>query len=134
VFYPQDWRRIVWYLAHCVQRPHVKINHSVVLGGAPGIGKDTMLEPLKHAVGPWNFKEVSPVQLLGRFNGFLRAVVMRVSEVRDLGDHNRYELYEHMKPFLAAPPDALRIDEKYTPEYYALNVVACVMTTNHLSD
>ena len=132
--YPEEWPHIVCYLAHCVQRPQVKINHGLVLGGAPGIGKDTMLEPVKHAVGAWNFKEVSPVQLLGRFNGFLKAVVMRVSEVRDLGDHNRYELYEHTKPFMAAPPDALRIDEKHTPEYYALNVVACIMTTNHLSD
>jgi hypothetical protein len=132
--YPEDWQRIVWYLAHCVQRPHEKINHGVVLGGAPGIGKDTMLEPVKHAVGAWNFKEVSPVQLLGGFNGFLRAVVLRVSEMRDLGDHNRYELYEHMKPFLAAPPDVLRINQKYVPEFDALNVVAVIMTTNHLSD
>src|SRR5262245_23287490 len=132
--YPQDHKRIVLYLAHRVQRPHDKINHGLVLGGAPGIGKDTMLEPVKHAVGPWNFKEVSPAQLLGVFTGFLRAVVLRVSEVRDLGDHNRYELYERMKTFLAAPPDVLRINEKYTPEYDALNVVACIMTTNHLTD
>ena len=39
-----------------------------------GIGKDTLLEPVKQAVGPWNFAEVSPVQLLGRFNGFLKSV------------------------------------------------------------
>ena len=26
-------------------------------GGAQGIGKDTLLEPAKHAVGPWNFAE-----------------------------------------------------------------------------
>src|ERR1017187_3727574 len=31
-----------------------------VLGGEPGIGKDTMLQALKQSVGPWNFKEVSP--------------------------------------------------------------------------
>jgi hypothetical protein len=134
IVYPHDWQRIVSYLAHRVQRPHEKINHGVVLGGAPGIGKDSLLEPVKHAVGAWNFKEVSPAQLLGAFNGFLRAVVLRVSEVRDLGDHNRYELYERTKTFLAAPPDVLRINEKYTPEFDALNVVAVIMTTNHLSD
>ena len=37
-----------------------------VLGGAQGIGKDTMLEPVKHAVGPWNFHEMSPANMLGR--------------------------------------------------------------------
>ena len=28
-----------------------------VLGGLQGIGKDTLLEPVKRAVGPWNFQE-----------------------------------------------------------------------------
>jgi hypothetical protein len=43
-----------------VQRPQEKINHALVLGGAQGIGKDTLLEPVKRAVGPWNFEGVSP--------------------------------------------------------------------------
>ena len=59
------------WLAHRVQRPEEKINHALVLGGSQGIGKDTALEPVKHAIGPWNFFEVSPQQMLGRFNGFL---------------------------------------------------------------
>jgi hypothetical protein len=132
--YPDDGRHIINFAAHCVQRPQVKINHALMLGGSPGIGKDTIFEPLKYAVGPWNFKEVSPQQLLGRFNGFLRAVVMRVSEVRDLGDFNRYQFYEHTKGYLAAPPDTLRVDEKNTPEHYVMNCVAVIFTTNHLTD
>ena len=32
------------------------------------------------------FSEVSPSQMLGRFNTFLRSVVLRVSEARDLGE------------------------------------------------
>ena len=70
--------------------PHEKINHALVLGGKPGIGKDTILEPVKQAVGPWNFAEVSPKQLLGRFNGFVKSVILRVSEARDLGEFDRY--------------------------------------------
>jgi hypothetical protein len=49
-----------------------------------GIGKDTLLEPVKCAVGAWSFAEVSHV--LGGFNGFLKSVILRVSEARDLGD------------------------------------------------
>ena len=98
--------------AHRVQRPHEKINHALVLGGKQGIGKDTLLEPVKHAVGPWNFIEVSPQQVLGRFNGFLKSVILRVSEARDLGDFDRFAFYDHMKSITAAPPDVLRIDEK----------------------
>jgi len=63
--YPQEARHIIAFLAHRVQRPKEKINHAIVLGGPRGIGKDTMLEPVKHAVGPWNFCEASPKAILG---------------------------------------------------------------------
>jgi hypothetical protein len=95
-----------------VQRPAEKINHELLLGGSQGIGKDTLLEPAKYAVGQWNFTEVSPMHMFGRFNGFVRSVILRVSEARDLGDVNRFAFYEHMKIYLAAPPDVLRCDEK----------------------
>jgi hypothetical protein len=39
-----------------------------------------------------------------------------------------------MKTMLAAPPDVLRIDAKYTPQYYVLNVAAAIITTNHQHD
>ena len=35
--------------------PHEKINHALVLGGKQGIGKDTLLEPVKQAVGAVEF-------------------------------------------------------------------------------
>lgn len=132
--YPDGGARLIEFLAHCVQHPGVKINHAVMLGGSPGIGKDTILEPVKYAVGSWNFREVSPSQLMGRFNGFLKAVIMRVNEVRDLGEFNRYQFYEHSKHYLASPPDTLRVDEKNTPEHEIINCVAVIFTTNHLTD
>jgi hypothetical protein len=128
--YPDEADHIIRYFAHRVQRPHEKINHGLVLGGPPGIGKDTILEPVKRAVGPWNFAEVSPTQLLGRFNSFLKSVILRVSEARDLGDTNRFALYEHMKAYLAAPPDVLRCDEKHLREHSVLNVMGVVITSN----
>ena len=68
--YPDDADHIIKWLAHRVQRPQEKINHGLVMGGEQGIGKDTLLEPVKQAVGPWNFREVIPANLLGRFNSF----------------------------------------------------------------
>src|SRR4030095_2146511 len=70
--YPDNIDHILNWLAHRVQHPHEKINHALCFGGAPGIGKDTILEPVKAAIGPWNFQEVNPTMLLGRFNGFLK--------------------------------------------------------------
>jgi hypothetical protein len=110
--YPEHADHIVKWCAHRVQRPQEKINHALVFGGAQGIGKDSLLEPVKRAVGPWNFQEVSPQQMLGRFNGYLKSVVLRISEARDLGEVNRFQFYDHMKAYTAAPPDVLRCDEK----------------------
>jgi hypothetical protein len=129
--YPDDRAHIVLWLAHRVQRPHQKINHGLVLGGVQGVGKDTILEPVKAAVGPWNFVEVSPAHLLGRFNGFIKSVILRISEARDLGDVDRYSFYDHLKVFTAAPPDVLRVDEKNLREYSVFNVTGVVITTNH---
>jgi hypothetical protein len=129
-----DADHIIKWLAHRVQRPAEKINHALVLGGKQGIGKDTMLEPIKHAIGPWNFTEVSPQQMLGRFNSFVKSVILRVSEARDLGEFNRFSWYDHLKAYTAAPPDVLRVDEKNLREHSVLNCCGVIITTNHKSD
>jgi hypothetical protein len=134
IYAEDDAAHIVRWLAHRVQRPAEKINHALVLGGAQGIGKDTLLEPVKHAVGPWNFQDVSPTHLLGRFNGFVKSTILRVSEARDLGDVDRFSFYDHTKIYTAAPPDVLRVDEKNLREYYVFNCLGFVVTTNHKTD
>ena len=132
--FPDDAGHIIKWLAHRGQRPQEKINHALVLGGNQGIGKDTLLEPVKRAIGPWNFAEVSPQQLLGRFNGFLKSVILRVSEARDLGDVDRFQFYDHMKAYTAAPPDVLRVDEKHLREHAVLNCCGVIITSNHKAD
>jgi hypothetical protein len=127
-------RHIIRYFAFKVQYPHIKINHALLLGGEQGIGKDTICEPLKYAVGPWNFEEISPKVICGRFNGYVKSVLLRVSEARDLGDINRFELYEHMKTLTASPPDTMRVDEKHLREYYVFNVCGVIITTNYKSN
>jgi hypothetical protein len=132
--YPDDADHAIPWLAQRVQHPEIKINHALMLGGAPGIGKDTLLEGVKHTVAPWNFHEVTPTQLIGRNNSFLKSVILRLNEARDMGEIgrvDRFGLYDHCKILLAAPPDVLRINEKYLREYYIFNCLGMVITTNH---
>jgi hypothetical protein len=127
-----DTEHIIKWFAQRVQRPQEKINHALVFGSQKqGTGKDTALEPVKRAVGAWNFQEVSPQQVIGDFNGFLKRVILRVNEARDLGDVSRYQFYDHMKAYTAAPPDVLRINEKYIHEHSILNCVGVILTTNY---
>jgi hypothetical protein len=129
--YPEEWQHLEQWLAFKVQRPGDKVNHAIVLGGGQGIGKDTLLEPVKAAVGSWNLCEIGPAQVMGRFNGFMKSVILRISEARDLGDVDRFTFYEHMKPIIAAPPDVVRVDEKNLREYSVANVCGVILTTNH---
>lgn len=132
--YPDEAAHIVSWLAQRVQRPGEKVNHALVLGGEQGVGKDTILEPVKAAIGPWNWQDITPGQMLGRFNPWAKAVVTRVSEARDLGDVDRFAFYDHSKVYIAAPPDVIRVDEKHLREHYVANVMGVVITTNHKSD
>jgi len=132
--FPDYADHIIKWQAHRVQRPHEKLNHALVLGGKQGIGKDTILEPVKDAIGPWNFQEVNPEQVVGRFNGFIKSVILRISEARDLGDLDRYKFYEHLKTLTAAPPDVLRVDEKNLREHSVLNRTGVIILTNHKTD
>lgn len=132
--YKSEADHIIKWLAHRVQHPGEKINHALVLGGEQGIGKDTLLEPVRYAIGPWNFGEITPVALLGRFNKFVKSVILRISEARDLGEMNRYAFYEHSKMYIAAPPEVLPVDEKNVAEYYVPNVCGVLITSNHKAD
>jgi hypothetical protein len=117
-----------------VQFPGEKINHALVLGGAQGIGKDTLLEPLKCAVGHRNFHDIGPTDLLERFNEYGKSVVLRISEARDLGEGNRFAFYDHIKRYTVTPPGELRINEKHLRAYYIINCVGIIVTTNHKTD
>lgn len=122
---------LISWLAHRVQRPHEKVNHAIVLIGPQGVGKDTIITGAIPAVGHWNTWEVGPEELMGRFNPHRKSVILRVSEARDLGDTDRYRLYEHMKTLTAAPPEVLQVDEKNVRQYMIPNLVGVVITSNH---
>jgi hypothetical protein len=57
-----------------------------------------------------------------------------VNEARDLGDVNRFQFYDHMKAYTAAPPDVLRVDEKHLREHSVFNCCGVIITTNYKTD
>jgi hypothetical protein len=137
LLYPEDAEDVANWCAHRVQHPGVKINHALVMGGGQGIGKDWLLQALKMAVGPWNFHEISPTDLLAQYTPYVRAVVLRMNEAHDLGESgraDRYALHERVKNYAAAPPDVLPCVDKYIRRFYVPNVLGLIITTNHKTD
>ena len=101
--YPDDFDHICKFFAHRRQRPQEKINHAILLGGEPGIGKDTLVAPLRFAVGPGNFRAISPVVMMGRFNGFNRSVVLQINEVRGPGRRQSVRILRAHENLLRSP-------------------------------
>ena len=121
---------IPWF-AFKVQFPGKKINHALVFGGKPGIGKDSFTDPLRYCVGPWNWSNVNPTALMGSFNEYAQSVILYVNEAHDTGEVNQYQMYEHMKELITAPPDTIRCNPKYGSVIYVVNVLGVIYTTNH---
>mgnify|MGYP001218794323 CR=1 FL=1 len=133
--YPEEAEHIISWLAFKIQNPGVKINHILFLGGGAGIGKDTLLEPVKRAVGLANYRVITPTELFGRFTSFVKCVILHISEIHDLGTEiTRFSFYQRIKDLSSAPPTKLKCEEKYLKPYYIPNVCGVIMTTNHKSD
>jgi len=133
-----DLPHLLDWLAFKVQNPGVKINHSLVLGSREhGLGKDSWLAPMGRAVGRNNFKNIGATAALNyaehNYTSFLRSVILRVSEVHDLGER-RFKFYELTKDWGAAPPETLTVADKHVKAHAIANVVGVIYTTNHLTD
>ncbi|MDM0044002.1 DUF5906 domain-containing protein [Variovorax dokdonensis] len=130
--FPDDWEHLEQWFAHRIQRPYEKINHCLVIGGAPRIGKDLLISPVWTGVGGApNFQDISPIELFGSFNGWQQGIVLRISEARDMGENSKYAFYERTKTLIAAPPEVLRVNEKNKPERYIPNLIGVLITTNN---
>jgi hypothetical protein len=59
--FPNDADHTIRWMAQRVQTPEIKINHALLLGSETfGIGKDTLLVPVRYAIGSWNLADISP--------------------------------------------------------------------------
>jgi hypothetical protein len=119
------------WLAYKVQNPGKKINHALVLGGPMRTGKDTILNPVRVALGEWNFRDETAVSVMAdeKNNGFLEKVVLRISEIHAMAK-DRYSFYARSKSWLASPPETMSVADKWVKAHPVLNVVAIVMTIN----
>jgi hypothetical protein len=133
LIYPEDWLHILQWFAWRVQHPEEKILHALVLGGATRIGKDTLVHPLPHAIGPWNFKTTNAQYIMDepKYNDYLEAVVCLINEAKDFGENDRFAFYERMKPWLGGTArGVLMVADKYIRVHPVIDVWGAIVTTN----
>lgn len=129
--WPEDADVLLDYFAHTIQHPEEKINFGIVLIGAPGIGKDLMLLPLKRAVGEHNSKDATPDDITSGFSGWKKCVLLTINEARSSdSDFKATDFYELLKTLTAAPPNWLLRNGKYEKQEWVRNLMRVIITTN----
>lgn len=144
--YPHEWEPIVDAFAHVLQQAHVrdeefnpdrvfkKVNFGIVLAGPPGSGKDFIVRGFEHALGLHNVQSIAPKAVQGDFNEYAQTLLLKINELRDVGDTGRYDWYESAKTLTTAPPYFLAVNAKHERLMYVPNTMFIVAFTNHKTD
>lgn len=121
------------YCAHMLQFPQIKVNHGIVIAGAQGIGKDTLLYPIRQGVGEHNVCEIEPDETNSPYTHYTKSVMLMINEVRPLDEDSKASnFYNKIKPLLAAPPEVLAYRLLYQNTTYVRNVCRVFLTTNDM--
>jgi hypothetical protein len=118
------------WLAHLVQRQKPKANFAVLIGGAQGIGKNLMIEPIIRVLGPGNTRSASEPEIKDKYTTWLaeRELVI-MEEIYGLSE----EAMNRLKMYIAAPPHTVPVNEKHVKHYEVPNVARFLAFTNQKS-
>ena len=120
-------------MAYKLQNPSVKINHAILMGGAPGCGKDTAFAPFIWAVcgpGLHNYALVDGERIESQWGYHYESEIFVLNELKEPEARERRALANKLKPVIAAPPDVLSVNRKGLAPYDAANRLQVLAFTN----
>jgi len=119
------------FAAHAIQKPAEKPQHGILLAGVQGIGKDTLLRPIRWGVGPGNAAAIDPDELFTGYNGYAKSVLLVIDEVKPHPNAGKAsDFYNKLKPLMANTGETIGVIVKFANVVYIPNVTRVVMTTN----
>jgi hypothetical protein len=95
-----------------------------------GVGKDSMLKPLKLAVGTDNWYENLSDGLKGDFTYMMERKLLIIGETGQTRFATAHDISTKLKPLAAAPPDEITINKKNLHPYLIPNVHAVILFSN----
>ncbi len=122
---------LLWWLAHNVQKPGVKIRWSPIIKGAPGDAKTIITNALRAAMGYRNVNVTGNATLRanGGFNDWAVGSAVNVIEEIMLTGKERHTLFNAMLEFITN--DVVNINAKGGKTYKTWNVTNHMANTNH---
>lgn len=129
---PRDVDVFLDYMAFKMQFPGVKPRWAIVLAGEQGVGKDIAIDACWMKYGLSYINNISPNTIMSPYNDYLKCLLLRISEVADLGDINKWMFNESMKVIISGHPDRTQINPKYGVKHWLTMYNGTILTTNHL--
>ena len=127
--------RFIKWCAFVVQHPRLKPNWHFLIMSIQGLGKDTMVLPLKLGVGDGNWIEELIYGVANPFNDLIENKLLIVGETAQpkTGHMSAHDVGTRLKPLLAAPPERFTINKKYKSLYVIPNRIALILFSNELN-
>ena len=130
---PEQREHIFNVMAFKMQNPAVKINHAILMGGAPGCGKDTLWAPFIWSVcgpGLHNYALVDAERIESQWGYQYESEIFVLNELKEPEARERRALANKLKPIIAAPPDVISVNRKGLAPYDASNRLLVIAFTN----
>jgi hypothetical protein len=125
-------KKLIKFFALIVKRPGEKANHHPLIMTRQGLGKDTMLLPVIHAVGTGNSREVTADDQAEKWTDWAEHRFCYVSETRhhSRGNKSAHDVMNDLKPFLVDKPEFVGVLKKQKGKYLVPNLSMWVFFSN----
>lgn len=121
---------LVRWLAHLIQRPHIKMKFAVILVGKQGTGKSTLAQIAGKLIGEKNFGIIGPGDIRDNFNEYMDSRILNIAE--EIFDFSgRFEMSNKLKEMITGTK--VTINKKHLRPYVLDNFVHFLFLTNHLN-
>lgn len=123
------YEQVVYWIAHNVQKPGVKIRWSPIIKGTHGDGKGLLGEVIKAAMGPRNVNVTGNRALQAEFTDWAAGSAVNIIEEIHLTGKERHTIYNAMKEFITNRETS--INPKGRTTYKTWNCTNHIAFTNH---
>jgi hypothetical protein len=131
---PNEVELLLRWLAFQVQYPDDKVNWAWLIMSLPGIGKDTLIEPMRVALGYDNVQGFDFMKLTNPHNYFVESKLLIASEIAQHDNlREAKKNFDHFKIYAARPPETVTVNPKNMHPYQIPNRCGAVLFSNEFN-
>jgi hypothetical protein len=116
------------WMSHVLRYEGKRVNWAILMQGGVGVGKSYFATIMQRILGS-NCGYVDSTAIGGQFTGWAQGKVLNIIEEIKISGHNRYELFDKLKPIITN--DTIAIEQKGVDHKTVPNFTSYMTFTNH---